>query len=256
MSTPYTYTVKILHPTRNKTFYYYGVKYAKDCDPKDLGTKYKTSSKIIRTWIKRYGIDIMEFKVRKIFLSPNDAIAWEHKFLTRINAAARKNWVNQCNGGVYNKFNTHRIGVKLSEETKHKISETNKRVMQDKEIRQKISDSAKQRVWNQESKDKMSKRVSNTVWVKKNSDTKMIQLEELQNHLQDGWVKGRILNNAMKNPEIAKKNGLSRRRSLTLNDVVYGDYKKAATAVGKSPSHIQGLVKEGRAFFGPKGSGF
>jgi hypothetical protein len=128
--------------------------------------------------------------------------------------------------------------------------------MQDKEIRQKISESAKQRVWNQEFKDKASKRVSNTIWIKKDNETKMIQPEELEKHIKEGWIKGRVMNNGMKNPEIAKKCGAIRKRSLILDGVTYGDYGKAAVAIGKSPSYVQKLVKQGKATFGEKGSGF
>ena len=219
---------------------------------KDLNDNYMGSGLKLRNAYKKYGVK--NFKKEILFiLDTREEMIQKEKELVTEEFCRRNDTYNICIGGHGGGI---RKGAVLSEETKQKISNTNKIIMQDKEIRQKISDSAKQRVWNQESKDKMSKRVSNTVWVKKNSDTKMIQPEELQNHLQDGWIKGRILNNAMKNPEMAKKHGLSRRRSLTLDGVTYGDYKKAASAIGKSPSHIQGLVKEGKAFFGPKGSGF
>jgi len=219
---------------------------------KDLNDNYMGSGLKLRNAYNKYGIE--NFKKEILFtLDSREEMIQKEKELVTEEFCRRHDTYNICIGGHGGGI---RKGAVLSEETKQKISITNKIVMQDKEIRRKISESAKQRVWKQESKDKTSKRVSNTIWIKKNNETKMIQPEELENYLSEGWIKGRIMNNAMKNPDIAKKCGAVRKRSLTLDGITYGDYKKAAVAIGKSPSYVRSLVKEGRAMFGEKGSGF
>jgi hypothetical protein len=47
---PFTYLLKHI-PTKK---YYYGVKLKKGCHPNDLWTKYFTSSKIVKSLIKKY----------------------------------------------------------------------------------------------------------------------------------------------------------------------------------------------------------
>lgn len=51
MTKPYTYLLKFI--PENK--YYYGVKYAKGCDPKDFWINYFTSSSTIQKLIEEYG---------------------------------------------------------------------------------------------------------------------------------------------------------------------------------------------------------
>jgi hypothetical protein len=219
---------------------------------KDLNDSYMGSGLKLRNAYNKYGFENFKKEILFILDSREEMIQKEKELVTE-EFCRRQDTYNICIGGHGGGI---RKGAVLSDETKQKISNTNKIVMQDKEIRQKISESAKQRVWNQDFKDKTSKRVSNTIWIKKDNETKMIQPEELEKHIKEGWIKGRVMNNGMKNPEIAKKCGAIRKRSLTLDGVTYGDYKKAAAAIEKSPSYVQGLVKEGRAMFGEKGSGF
>jgi hypothetical protein len=219
---------------------------------KNLDDGYMGSGIMLRNAYKKYGIENFNKEILFTFNSRKEMIQKEKELVTEEFCNSLDTY-NMCIGGHGGGI---RKGAILSEETKEKISKTNKKVMQDKGIRQKISEKAKLRRHSNETKEKFSRRVSNTTWIKKNNKSKMVQAEELEKYLKEGWVKGRIMNNAMKNPEISRKNGMARKRSLTMGNITYGDYIKAAKAIGKSPSYVQNLVKEGKASFGEKGSGF
>lgn len=88
MTQPFTYRVRFI-PTGE---YYYGVRYAKNCNPSDLWTKYFTSSKKVKNLIKKYGKDSFEYEIRKIFNTSEDAILWEHRVNSRT-----KIWPNYLN---------------------------------------------------------------------------------------------------------------------------------------------------------------
>ena len=62
-SIPFTYLLK--HIPTNK--YYYGVRYRKGCHPKDLWKTYFTSSKKVKSLIKKYGKKSFIFEIRKTF---------------------------------------------------------------------------------------------------------------------------------------------------------------------------------------------
>lgn len=91
---PYTY--HIYHQTTNQ--HYYGAKYSRDADPVQLWKTYFTSSSEIKYLIEKYGADSFEVTVRKVFETPDQAVLWETKFLTRIDAKNRSNWLNRHNG--------------------------------------------------------------------------------------------------------------------------------------------------------------
>lgn len=89
---PYTYLIgwKLLD------LWYYGVRYAKDCDPSDLWVKYFTSSKKVAILRIECGEpDIVE--IRRIFSTPVQAKVWEERVLCRMNAVKSRRWLNQCN---------------------------------------------------------------------------------------------------------------------------------------------------------------
>ena len=88
MTQPYTYRIQFI-PTGE---YYYGVRFAKNCNPSDLWAKYFTSSKKIKSLIKKFGKDSFSFEIRKIFKNSNSAILWEHRVNIRT-----KNWSNYFN---------------------------------------------------------------------------------------------------------------------------------------------------------------
>jgi len=128
---PYTY--HLYHKPTGK--HYYGVRTAKDCHPDELWVTYFSSSKIVNFMIEEYGIDSFDYKIRKIFETAEEALEWEMKFLFRIDAATKDNWLNRHNGGKnfctagttpWNK------GVSHSEEARKKISEKRKEYVGEK----------------------------------------------------------------------------------------------------------------------------
>lgn len=91
---PYTYLVG--WTAINK--WYYGVRTAKTANPKDLWVSYFTSSKFVKKIRNQFGEpDVV--KIRKTFSCSNEALIWELKVLTRLNAAENENWLNKHNGG-------------------------------------------------------------------------------------------------------------------------------------------------------------
>lgn len=91
VTVPYTYKL-IFKPTGQ---YYYGVRYAKGCQPSDLWNKYFTSSKHIHKLIKEYGLNSFTIKVTKTFTNRTDAINHEHDILVRVNAGKNGKFINK-----------------------------------------------------------------------------------------------------------------------------------------------------------------
>lgn len=88
---PYTYKL-IFKPTGQ---YYYGVRYAKGCNPSDLWDKYFTSSKHIHKLIKEYGLNSFILKITKTFENKVDAINYEHLVLSRVKADKNGKFINK-----------------------------------------------------------------------------------------------------------------------------------------------------------------
>ena len=81
---------------------------------------YKTSSKIVQEKLKN-GLHFSKIKILQVFSSPKDALNFEKRILTRLNAKTSKKFLNQCNGGDGDfTFKQH------TEETKKKLSEIKK----------------------------------------------------------------------------------------------------------------------------------
>lgn len=214
----YTYYIKHL-PTNLK---YYGSKYSKDADPKMFWATdgYFTSSVYVKKLIEEWGTESFKVKVTRVFETAEEALTHEYRFIERVNAVVRDDWLNKNNGGK--KF--YNIGPD-SEETKKKKSailktpESNKkrsialkgkpkksgfgkklaaaqsRRPIEKELlrRDKIRQKALGRVHTEETSTKISLIVSETRWVKKNSEQKKVHISDLGSHLADGWTQGRIL---------------------------------------------------------------
>lgn len=92
------YTYSITYKKTNT--HYYGVRFKKSCKLEDLGTTYFSSSKSLKRLILQKGIHEFTFKIRRIFKTKKDAVLWEHKFLTRVNAKNSINFFNLTNGTI------------------------------------------------------------------------------------------------------------------------------------------------------------
>ena len=145
----YTYIITYL-PNNTK---YYGVQYHKNANPEDLGISYFSSSKTVKALIKECGIEYFQFEIRKIFESKDEAIRWERRFLTKINAAKSPLWFNLSNGGAINPG-----GYKLSQVTRSKMSKPKskdhkRKLKEHLDINRKLPD------WSDERKQNQSKRM-------------------------------------------------------------------------------------------------
>lgn len=127
--TPFTY--HLYHKPTNR--HYYGVRYKKDCSPDELWNTYFSSSPIVHQLIEQYGKDSFVPKVRKVFRSAEQAVRWESKFLSKIDAQHSDKWLNRHNGSdsfigphIHSEQSKAKIGskikgIKRSEETKAKL---------------------------------------------------------------------------------------------------------------------------------------
>lgn len=112
--TPYTYLIG--WSKHNK--WYYGARWAKECNPNDLWVSYYTSSLKVKEYRKQYGEpDVIQ--VRKTFLSPESTRLWEEKVQRRLKVIGDKKWLNKQYGGI--KFCSDG-----DPETGKKISKSNK----------------------------------------------------------------------------------------------------------------------------------
>lgn len=111
---PYTYHIAWTSIDKH----YYGVRYAKGCNPNDLWSSYFTSSKEVKKYRELYGEpDVIE--VRKVFTDAYSAKSWECRVLRKLNVLRSYRWLNANIGGEQFIIEKH------SEETKRKMSENN-----------------------------------------------------------------------------------------------------------------------------------
>ena len=90
---PYTYLVG----WSKLGFWYYGVRYSKNCFPSDLWVSYYTSSKKVKEFREKFGEpDVVE--IRHTFGDRESAIEWENRVLRRIGAVKSEKWLNRFDG--------------------------------------------------------------------------------------------------------------------------------------------------------------
>lgn len=216
--TPYTYFV--LHiPTGLK---YYGSKYGKDSDPRTFWKPggYFTSSVKVKQLLEEYGIDSFKAEVRKVFNEPGQALNYEYRFLKRVSAIKKTDWLNENLGGE--KFrNVGPANEKALESQKKKkqtpegnakrsaslkgrvISEKTKKLMslsqlnrpkdEEENRRNKIREKAIGRGHNVATKSKLAEIVSQSRWINNGSEQRKINSSELSKYIDLGWKNGRIL---------------------------------------------------------------
>lgn len=132
--------------------YYYGVRYANGCDPKELWVTYFTSSKHVKKFRKENGEpDIIE--IRKTFDDVFKARIWESKVLKKMGVVEKNEWLNKTDNisinpttisdeshrkSVFNrKANNNYKNKKLS--LLNKLKTGDKNPSKKKEVREKLS---------------------------------------------------------------------------------------------------------------------
>lgn len=86
---PYTYLIG----WSNLNKWYYGVRYSKKANPKDLWKTYFTSSKIVKTFVENNG-DPDVIQIRKTFTNHIKAKNYEDKVLRRLKVNLNDKWLN------------------------------------------------------------------------------------------------------------------------------------------------------------------
>lgn len=180
---PFTYLITF-RPTEER---YYGVRTKRGCHPKELWFSYFTSSKVIHKLIELHGKDSFTFEIRKTFTDSQSAILWEHRVLSRLNAAENPQWLNQNNGD--RKFLPK---LRHDEETKSKIGAKHKGKTMSAEAKAKMRQT-------------MLERYGDTPpWqsAEANNKRSVSNKKEPWNKGLKGWNKGRIpWNKGLKNGE-------------------------------------------------------
>ena len=88
--TPFTYLIG--WSKLNK--WYYGSRYAKDCNPAELWVSYYTSSKVVDEYRELHGEpDVIQ--IRKTFNSADHARYWENTVLKRLAVIKETKWLNK-----------------------------------------------------------------------------------------------------------------------------------------------------------------
>lgn len=63
--------------------FYYGTRFAKNCDPSELWSTYFTSSKLILDLVDSLGPDAFDYSIRKVFDNAQAALNWEQRVISK-----------------------------------------------------------------------------------------------------------------------------------------------------------------------------
>lgn len=192
---PYTYLIGWSELRK----YYYGVRYAKGCNPNDLWKTYFTSSRLVKELRNDYGEpDIVQ--IRKIFNCEDKARIWEHTVLKRMNVIKREDFLNQTDNKAIRLSETHYKKM-FTKEVRSKMSAAKKGKSLSKEHRKKISKFQKQRWKTYDSKERDAK-IS-----EKNKGRSITWGDKISmSHKNSGIMKGK--NNPMYGRSAIKENNL------------------------------------------------
>jgi hypothetical protein len=114
---PFTY---IIGWSKHKKFYY-GCKYAKNCQPSDLWTTYFTSSDYVKEFREENGEpDII--KIHRTFTDKDSCILFEQQYLTKVDARNNLSFLNKTNGNKIacnDSEKARKTALKMVEERRH-----------------------------------------------------------------------------------------------------------------------------------------
>ena len=204
---PYTYLIGWSDLDR----WYYGVRYAQNCHPSDFWVNYFTSSRHVKEFREEHGEpDVIQ--IRNVFDTPEKAILWEERVLTRLKAGLSERWLNQkigWNGGVpmsdlhrkkiskaltgkpksdehKRKNSLARLGSTLKESHKQNISSALKGRSFSAEHRKNLGKCNKGLKRRPETLAKMSDAVKGKKWINNGYE------ERMSRDLPNGWEYGRL----------------------------------------------------------------
>jgi len=154
------YTYLLTHIPTGKR--YYGVKYGQKANPDNLWVTYFSSSKIIKSFIKRDGIHSFKAEVRKLFNTPEDALLWEQTLIRRCKLRENKLWFNEgCGSAKLTYAMKHKTPEHIQKVTESRVS---KGYTHSKETRQKIGNHNRTRT------DEWKQKISNSLLGRKHSE--------------------------------------------------------------------------------------
>lgn len=134
------YTYMLYFRLNDEIKYYYGVRYGNvklNLSPKnDIFTKYFTSSNSVLNLLNN-GIKPYKVLIHKTFNTSVDACKYEVKFLEKVNAKNRKDFLNQTN--TFDNSLPNNLGRVISEERRKEMSEISKKTQSKKEYKLKRS---------------------------------------------------------------------------------------------------------------------
>lgn len=191
---PYTYLIG--WSTLNT--WYYGLRFGKNCNPKELWKTYFTSSWRV-TQFREYNGEPDIVEIRKTFNNKEKAGIWEHKVLRRMKVIKDTKWLNKTNNiAIINdeemcKYIGRTTGQKLKGQTKSKahsinISKAKQGIKPKLTIIQEQKRKNNARSSNANNKRKL--KISNSIWINNNIICKRININS---SIPDGWYKGRII---------------------------------------------------------------
>ncbi len=192
---PYTYFLYHV-PTGYK---YYGARYSKNAHPDDFWKTYFTSSKKVKELISEYGSDTFEYKIRRVFDTAESCIIWEQTVIRRFNILSKRDWLNQYNPGSpihrkrYEVWNKGKTGVQTNVWKGRTGRYDDDHLMN---LSFKSSNEYKDPLVRKRHAEKVTGEGNpcyNKIWINKDSKHKRISLNDLQDYIDDGWSKGRIL---------------------------------------------------------------
>lgn len=204
--------------------------------------KYMGSGKLLKLAIGKYGIENFEKRIVTICRTEEYAYEQEHILISVYDAYNNENYYNLNTGGKGGM-----TGVRLSEETKKKISEANKnqipwikgKTHSDK-VRQILSNAHKGKVVMQETRDKLSKcrkgKALSEETKKKISETKKgckVHSEEWKKKLSNKMVGNQTLGN----------NYCAKKVICLNNEKIFDCITSAGLYVGVSPQAISRVVR-------------
>ena len=133
--------------------HYYGVRSSEKVPEVDF-INYFSSSKPVKNLVKLHGKGSFIWKIRKLFTSRSLAKIWERKFLTRIDAKNRKDWLNQTNDDYPNFDNTGKKFPPRTLEHRLNLSKACKGIKKTEEQRKRFigNQYAKGKTWKQKTR--------------------------------------------------------------------------------------------------------
>ena len=209
---PYTYLIG--WSLQNK--WYYGCRYADNCNPDDLWVTYFTSSIYVKEMIRTHGNpDII--KIRKIFSIKSDAVLWEARVLKKL-YKNRKYWLNRRFSST--KFIIDKITIQNNIDSKK-----NRTPEYDAIVKQHISNGSVQGHLNRSAQTKIdvSKKISNS---NKNRDSLVNQ------KISESVKKSQELYSDEKRANIETKKSLTRKTNKENGVIRKKGHRAMCTCLG------------------------